>query len=397
MEVNGTGSTEPRQGSFMRKILNSHPVWQPDMPSAPGVARNNWFFISGMAGIDDDTAVGFESQVSKAMGRLLSVAADAGACSDDLVKCNVYLKDMDRFEDFDRIYSRYFPNGIVPARYVYEMPDLLGRQEILIEAIGRIGNGKAGPSVCVDSEFFCGRGTASAALKAGNFVFTSAIPPLTADGRSPLVFDDQIRSAAKNMISVVEAAGGKKEDIVKVIVFLKDLDKFDHFNSIYREFFDKDKNPPARSCFGVSSFEIDCEVMLECVAYLGKDRAVLCSPDVPAYNLPFCQGIRAEDMVFVSGQVGCDKKLGGMPSGFEDQMNAVFHNMLSVAKEAGATKADFVRTTGYLVDEKDYEKFKGLYADFWGSYLPASICFKVSGISYDYAMEIDSHVVLERK
>ena len=101
-------------------------------------------------------------------------------------------------------------------------------------------------------------------------------------------------------------------------------------------------------------------------------------------------------MVFVSGQVGCDVKSGKMPEAFANQMDCVFHNMFSVAKEAGAGPDDFVRTTGYLVDEKDYERFKCLYKPFWKSHLPASVIFKVTGISYDYAMEIDSHVCIPK-
>ena len=78
-------------------------------------------------------------------------------------------------------------------------------------------------------------------------------------------------------------------------------------------------------------------------------------------------------------------------------MYTVLKNMLCVAKEAGADKEDFVRTTGYLVHPENYEEYRRLYQTFWGNTLPAAIVLHVSGISYDYAMEIDSHVCLKKR
>ncbi len=233
-------------------------------------------------------------------------------------------------------------------------------------------------------------------IKAGNFIYTSAQPPQDpVDNRPAEGFEDQIRRAISNMIAVVEAGGGKKEDLVKVIVFLKDLNRFDDFNVIYREYFDRDKNPPARSCFGVSAFTCPFDVEVEGVAYIGNDRETLKSDKVPVYNLPFCQGIRAEDMVFVSGQVGFDLKQGKMPEDFEGQFHAIMHNMLEVAKTAGAASEDFVRTTGYLVEEQTYDNYRRLYRTYFQNSLPASMNFQVTGLSYDYLAEIDSHACIE--
>lgn len=383
----------------MKERVNCCSVPECDLPAPHSVKRNGWVFISGVTGdterAADNPADDFERQAQIAMARLAEVAKQSGIGMDELLKCNVYLKDMSALPIFEKVYAAYFKKGVYPARYVFQMPSLLKANGLMVEAIGRKAPRQGEPFQPVLLSAPQDAHLASDAVKSGNFIFTSAIPPAVKGSRGAS-FDGQVRSAAETMIRAVELAGGSKKDIVKVVVFLRDLELFDRFNAVYREYFDKGNNPPARSCFGVSSFENGCEVSLECVAYTGDDRETLCSPDVPAYDLPFCQGIRAEDMVFISGQVGCDKKLGGMPEKFEDQMAAVLRNMLSVAREAGAGPGDFVRTTGYLVNAEDYDEYKRLYAAFWGGALPASITLHVSGISYEYAMEIDSHVCLSK-
>lgn len=383
----------------MKERINCVSVPKSDLPAPHSIERNGWVFISGVTGDTEqqatDSIVDFEWQASVAMTRLAKVAEQSGIEMDELLKCNIYLKDMSMRPAFDKVYATFFNSAYYPARYIFEMPSLPNAKGVVIEAIGR----KAKNAKKSTSRVTLRKGDSLScfadAVRTENFIFTSAISPATeSGGKCTISFDNQIRSATERMIHAVELAGGGKKDIVKVVVFLRDLDLFDQFNTIYREYFNKENNPPARSCFGVSSFDGNYEVALECVAYIGTDRETLCSSDVPVYDLPFCQGIRAEDMVFVSGQVGCDKQLGGMPEKFEDQMHAVLRNMMSVAKEAGASADDFVRTTGYLVNPKDYDKYKQIYSAFWGDTLPTTTLLHVSGISYDYAMEIDSHVCI---
>ena len=101
----------------------------------------------------------------------------------------------------------------------------------------------------------------SQAVRHGNLVFISgqaAIDPAT--GELIEGFKDQVIQTIENLLSVLEAAGGKKEDLIKLTVFLNDIGKFEMFNQIYKGYFDTD--PPARSCVEVNlvgSFEVEIE------------------------------------------------------------------------------------------------------------------------------------------
>jgi reactive intermediate/imine deaminase len=94
-------------------------------------------------------------------------------------------------------------------------------------------------------------GTYSQAIKKNNIVFLSGqigLDPKTmelVDG-----IENQINQVFKNLLSVIEAAGGKKSDIVKLNIFLTDLSHFVMVNEIMEQYFDS--SYPARAAVGVA-------------------------------------------------------------------------------------------------------------------------------------------------
>ncbi len=67
------------------------------------------------------------------------------------------------------------------------------------------------------------------------------------------------------MKAVVEAAGGKLSDVVKVTVYLSDISKYAEFNEVYEEFFKDHK--PARSVVQ-ARIPKGAEVEVEAIAYI---------------------------------------------------------------------------------------------------------------------------------
>jgi len=94
-------------------------------------------------------------------------------------------------------------------------------------------------------------GTYSQAIKKNNIVFLSGqigLDPKTmelVDG-----IENQINQVFNNLLSVIEAAGGKKSDIVKLNIFLTDLSHFVMVNEIMEQYFDSPY--PARAAVGVA-------------------------------------------------------------------------------------------------------------------------------------------------
>jgi 2-iminobutanoate/2-iminopropanoate deaminase len=111
-------------------------------------------------------------------------------------------------------------------------------------------------------------GPYSAGVKAGQFVFTAGqlgIDPQSGDFVKGGI-QEETRQALLNLKSVLEAAGASLESVVKITVFLRDMNDFGAMNEIYGEFFTGDY--PARSAVQVARLPKDGAVEIEAIALL---------------------------------------------------------------------------------------------------------------------------------
>lgn len=109
-------------------------------------------------------------------------------------------------------------------------------------------------------------GPYSQAIKANGFVFTAGQLGLDPAAGKLVEGDvvDQARQALKNLQAILEAAGSSLEHVVKVTVFLKDINDFKRVNEVYAQFFTA--NPPARSAVQVAALPLGGLVEIEAVA-----------------------------------------------------------------------------------------------------------------------------------
>ncbi len=111
-------------------------------------------------------------------------------------------------------------------------------------------------------------GPYSAAVRAGNFVFTAGqlgLDPQSGDF-IPGGIEDQTQQALQNLAAVLEAAGSSLKKVVKTTVFLKDMDDFAAMNGVYGKFFTEEF--PARSAVQAARLPKDGLVEIEAVALL---------------------------------------------------------------------------------------------------------------------------------
>lgn len=94
-------------------------------------------------------------------------------------------------------------------------------------------------------------GAYSQGTETDELIFTAGQIPLTPDGDllDDAAMDVQTAQALENVQAIVEEAGATMDDILKVTVYLDDIEDFDAMNTTYETFFDSD--PPARSAVAV--------------------------------------------------------------------------------------------------------------------------------------------------
>lgn len=115
-------------------------------------------------------------------------------------------------------------------------------------------------------------GPYSQAVKVGSWLFVSGqipIDPRTGD----IVGNDievQTRRVLENVKAILEEAGYTLDDVVKVTVYLVDLNDFPKFNKVYSEYF-KDK-PPARTTVQVAGLPRNSRIEIDVIAYKGESK-----------------------------------------------------------------------------------------------------------------------------
>ena len=109
-------------------------------------------------------------------------------------------------------------------------------------------------------------GAYSQATTNGDLVFTAGQLPMTPDGE---LLDDrsvaeQTDRCLENVAAILESEGLSLSDVLKVSVFLDDIDDFEEMNEVYSGYFGEE--PPARSALEVGKIPKGAALEIEAIA-----------------------------------------------------------------------------------------------------------------------------------
>lgn len=106
---------------------------------------------------------------------------------------------------------------------------------------------------------------------------------------------------------------------------------------------------------------------------------------------PYTQGITAQGMLFVSGQIPLDPRTGVMVSGaLEDEVIRVLENLGAILKTAGSGFDRVLRTTVYMTDLADFEAMNSVYSRYFEKGRPARSTVQVVALPRGARVEIDA-------
>jgi 2-iminobutanoate/2-iminopropanoate deaminase len=140
-------------------------------------------------------------------------------------------------------------------------------------------------------------------------------------------------------------------------------------------------------------FEIICNFDNPINSYLWRRYKVkerVQTEKAPKAIGPYSQAIKANGMLFASGQVPIDPATGEIIQGtIAEQTERVFQNLKAVLEEAGTSMDKVVKTTVFLADLSDFVEMNETYAKFFGEVPPARSTVEVSRLPKDARVEID--------
>lgn len=111
-------------------------------------------------------------------------------------------------------------------------------------------------------------GTYSQAVKAGNVVYVSGQIPLVPETMEVLQadFKSQVRQVFDNLHAVIDAAGGSFSQVVKLTIYLADMDNFSQVNEVMSDVWSAPY--PARALIGVSQLPRDVAIEMDAIMVL---------------------------------------------------------------------------------------------------------------------------------
>ena len=111
---------------------------------------------------------------------------------------------------------------------------------------------------------------------------------------------------------------------------------------------------------------------------------------------PYSPGIRAGNLLFLSGQVGFDPSTGVLvEGGITAQTDQVMRNIGALLNAAGADFTHVVRTTVFLADMDEFGAMNAVYGRYVVDPPPARSTVQVAALPRSARVEIDVIAVIE--
>lgn len=120
-------------------------------------------------------------------------------------------------------------------------------------------------------------------------------------------------------------------------------------------------------------------------------RARITTSEAPAAIGPYSQAIALDNLIFCSGQIALDPATGQLVEGdVRAQTRRAMENLSTVLQAAGATLADVVKTTVFLVSMDEYAAVNEVYGEFFSTEPPARSAIAVAGLPRGARVEIEA-------
>lgn len=384
----------------MPVVISSERIPQPKANYSQGMRLGDLLFPAGQLASDFKTGVpedlrvpaeypyygsAIKRQTRYILENIAALLEDNGSNLAHVVKAQVFLTDANEFSGFDEVWKEFFgdnppprttvevgPIGLLIPGTVVEIDVIAvpidGESEIVHITSDQVPSPRAGYTQCTRY----GKWIFPAGQIASDFSTAGVPDEAKVDEAFPYYGSDieaQTRFTLTNLKSIIEEAGGDLEHVVKAQVFLKDLNDFHGFDSVWREFFGD--TPPPRTTLQISELLVAGTLVEIDLIAVTKDTVVerVSTADAPRPLANYVQAVKVDDMVFLAGQLASDFTTGVAPeaqvnpafpfyaSAIEKQTDYILKNCDTVL---GACGSDLTKTVKAQVFHTDLTDFHGM-------------------------------------
>lgn len=124
-------------------------------------------------------------------------------------------------------------------------------------------------------------------------------------------------------------------------------------------------------------------------------REVVSTEKAPKAVGPYSQAIKANGILFCSGQIPMVPETGEVLTGsITEQTHQVLSNLKAVIEEAGSSLDNTVKVTVFLRDMNDFAEMNTEYAKWFSESPPARAAVQVARLPKDVGIEAEAIVLL---
>jgi len=122
---------------------------------------------------------------------------------------------------------------------------------------------------------------------------------------------------------------------------------------------------------------------------------VLETKNAPGAIGPYSQGVKAGNLLFVSGQIPLDPATGEVvEANIQTQTTRSLNNLKAILEQAGGSLASVVKTTVFLKSMDDFAEMNAVYQSFFQTECPARSAVQVGKLPKDVLVEIEAIAAL---
>jgi len=280
----GTIPNAPQAGDLI-KITNNTTNAPISPLSTQTVAFSHYNNISAQLPIDPKSgrvvAGGVKEQAGQCLKNIKAILESIDVPFDDIVKINIFLKNLSDIEVVNEVYTTFFPDSAiaraaayVPARTTIAASALPMDALVQIEAVVSHGDGTPPQAVEDRHGIIIEANNTENAPKSSLYTQTVAfshynhlsaqlpLDPKTGEMVAGGV-KEQARQCLKNIKEIVESIDHVMGDVVKVNIFLKNITDIDAVDEVYTTFFPS--GVPARRTVGVSALPKDALIQIDAI------------------------------------------------------------------------------------------------------------------------------------
>lgn len=112
----------------MKKIIETKHAPAPVGPYNQAVVANGILYCSGQIAINPATGElvqdNITAETTQVMKNLAAVLKEAGSSFEQVIKCSIFMKDMNDYVAINAVYAQYFDEATAPAREAVEVANL---------------------------------------------------------------------------------------------------------------------------------------------------------------------------------------------------------------------------------------------------------------------------------